>query len=192
MPENLNYSLRLSSELRFERNNKKPYYYREGFLPIQHAIARAFIAKKCVSEHCDDLPDVQMHQYPDIIDKFDVDWLGSLLGICLLLIFSVFIANTVNHIVTEKERQIQDVLQVIGVSSSLYWASWCARTMIYLIVSNTIVAAFLKVYHYLTLRIILWVDKHSSILDKPICEFLCAMDFSLRFPHLNNDLLLHA
>lgn len=115
-------------------------------MPIQHAIARAFIKQKLTNElKNDDLPEVLMHQYPDIVNELDSNWLGNLIGVCLLLAFSVFIMNTVHHIVMEKERQLKDVLQIIGVSRGLYWLSWCARIMVYLVASTTIVAGVLKV-----------------------------------------------
>ena len=138
--------MRLRSEIQYEFDDKKPYYYREGFLPIQHAIARAFIKQKRANVlYDDDLPEVLMRQYPDIINELDSNWLGNLLGVGLLLAFSVFIMNTVHHIVMEKERHLKDVLQIIGVSRGLYWLSWCTRTMVYLVASTTIVAGVLKV-----------------------------------------------
>lgn len=86
-----------------------------------------------------------MQKYPNIINSYDVVWLGNLLGLCMLLAFSIFVINTVGYIVMEKERQLKEVLQIIGISNCMYWGSWFVRTIIYLIISSTLMVAAMKV-----------------------------------------------
>lgn len=121
------------------------YYFCEGFLHIQDAIARSYINQKCTTGEMV-LPEVQMHQFPTILNKYDVDWLGNLVGILMLVAFSVLIMNIVTNIVAEKERQIKNMLQIIGVSNYLYWGSWCVFTMVYLVTLITVMVAMMKVF----------------------------------------------
>lgn len=191
LPKNLEYDLRLRSEIQYGSDDKKPYYYREGFLPIQHAIARAFIKQKRANELYDeDLPEVLMRQYPDIINELDSNWLGNLLGVCLLLAFSVFILNTVHHIVMEKERHLKDVLHIIGVSRGLYWLSWCARTMVYLVASTTIAAGVLKVVFQFIILQHIFVSQNIFV-DKSVRELHVAVGFPISVRDFNDNILLH-
>lgn len=137
-----------------------------------------------------------MHRFPDLVNAMDVEWLGNLLGVCMFLAFAVFIINTVSHIVMEKERKLNEVLKIVGVSSYLYWGSWGARTTIYLILSTSLVVGMMKVNFD-------FVEKSSKnsnettfhqyfISDKSLCKCSLNMGVLFRLHNFNDDVLLCA
>lgn len=126
-----------------------PIYGAEGFLPIQNAIARTFIQFKCNGTiQCDGIaPNIEMQRYP--YPPFTVDLLLDALEIALplfiMLAYAYSIISTVRLIGMEKERQLKEVMKIMGMPVWLHWTSWFFRSIIFLLISNLLMVALFKV-----------------------------------------------
>lgn len=125
-----------------------PFYYQDGFLAVQDAIARAYTEMKC-GENCDNkkMPEIQMQRYPYPPHIFDVllQGLETLVSFFILLTYIYPTINTVRFIAIEKERQLKEAMKIMGLPSWLHWTSWFVRTMIFMMVSISLIVALLKV-----------------------------------------------
>ncbi|XP_055298016.1 phospholipid-transporting ATPase ABCA3-like isoform X5 [Sitodiplosis mosellana] len=126
-----------------------PFYYQEGFLPVQDAIARSFKKLKCSDATCENttLPKIRMQRYPYPPYIFDVllQGLETIVSFFILLSFIYPTINTVRFIAIEKERQLKEAMKIMGLPSWLHWTSWFVRTMVFMVVSISFIVALLKV-----------------------------------------------
>lgn len=134
------------------------WYFREGFVPLQDAIARAFTDIKCnASSSCDrtELPEILMQRYPYPPYTFDVllQGLETIVSFFILLSFIYPTINTVRFIAIEKERQLKEAMKIMGLPNWLHWLSWFIRTMLFMMISITCIVALLKVRIFLKIFI---------------------------------------
>lgn len=128
-----------------------PFYFQEGFLAVQDAIARSFTQLKCIEEKekCENgtLPAIKMQRYPYPPYIYDVllQGLESIVSFFILLSFIYPTINTVRFIAIEKERQLKEAMKIMGLSNWLHWTSWFLRTMMLMIVTITFIVTLLKV-----------------------------------------------
>lgn len=120
-----------------------PWYNREGFLPIQNAIARAFVKVKKGEE----LPEIRMQRfpYPAYVHDILLQGLESLVSLMILSSFLYPCINTVRFIAIEKEKQLKESMKIMGLPNWLHWTGWFVRTMIYMVVSISLMVMLLKV-----------------------------------------------
>lgn len=168
MPKHLSYSLRFPNNLRAgggtwqtnqlyfplseipraEEDNEgaSPHYYREGFVPIQNAIARAFVKLKSANRLP---PTVHLQRFPipSRTNTFQEVFrsVAKYVVFLILLAFASICVNTVRAIVMEKEKQLSETMKIMGLSSSLQWASWFLRTMTSLCISISLMVIMLSV-----------------------------------------------
>lgn len=127
-----------------------PFYYQDGFLAIQNAIARSFSELSCRQQkQCENgtLPDIKMQRYPypaHILDLL-LQGLETIVSFFILLSFIYPCINTVRFIAIEKERQLKETMKIMGLPSWLHWTSWFVRTMIVNILSIALIVILLKV-----------------------------------------------
>lgn len=179
LPERLNYSLRFPSESRTPTINNpfifnwltnfiyprfsaggprsdnetyggRPFYFEEGFLPIQDAIARSFTELKCIDlAGCQNgtLRHIKMQRfpYPPYVLDILLQGLQTLVSFFILLSFVYPCINFVRFIAVEKERQLKESMKIMGLASWLHWTTWFLCIMILMTVSISIMVAFLKV-----------------------------------------------
>lgn len=180
LPKELSYTLRFPSESRIEftsfsnwqtdllfeqfagggpRGNDvnnpdegdAPFYFADGFLSIQDAIARSFIEIKCIESGCKNngspIPNVRMQRYPypPYIKDVLLQGLDNVLAIFIMLSFVYTIISTVRFIAVEKEKQLKEVMKIMGMPVWLHWISWSIRTMIFMIISISCMVGLLKV-----------------------------------------------
>lgn len=127
-----------------------PFYYSDGFLPIQNAIAWSYTVWRCNETNtCDDHspPSIQMQRYPypPYLNDILFDGLEDAIGLFLMLSFVYPIISTVRFIAVEKEKQLKEVMKIMGMPVWLHWTSWFVRTMLFMIVSITIMIGLMKV-----------------------------------------------
>lgn len=128
-----------------------PFYFQEGFLPIQDAVTRSFTQLKC-KDKCENstLPKILMQRYPYPPYIFDVllQGLETIVSFFILLSFIYPTINTVRFIAIEKERQLKEAMKIMGLPSWLHWTSWFVRTMTFMVVSISFIVALLKVKRF--------------------------------------------
>lgn len=131
-----------------------PFYFQEGFIPIQDAIARSYTKQKCAElDNCENaiMPDIQLQRYPFPPYILDVllQGLETIVSFFILLSFIYPTINTVRFIAIEKERQLKEAMKIMGLPNWLHWTSWFVRTMAFMIVSISFIVALLKVSFFL-------------------------------------------
>lgn len=127
-----------------------PFYFQDGFLPIQDAIARSFTEMSCKQQsNCENgtLPDIKMQRYPYPPHILDVllQGLETIVSFFILLSYIYPCINTVRFIAIEKERQLKETMKIMGLPSWLHWTTWFVRTMIVMILSIILIVILLKV-----------------------------------------------
>ncbi|XP_055306584.1 phospholipid-transporting ATPase ABCA3-like [Sitodiplosis mosellana] len=156
LPNELIYSLRVPHFPR-DSGNDIQFYLKQGFLSVQDAIARSFIQLKHKSETV--FPNISMSRYPDRVDIVLLDnanLLGNVLAILTLFSLVFLTINTVIYINAEKEKQLKEVMKIMGLQSWLHWTSWFVRTMFFMLINITMIAAILKISLYADFTV-LWV-----------------------------------
>ncbi|KAG4068832.1 hypothetical protein HA402_004980 [Bradysia odoriphaga] len=173
LPKDLSYSLHFPSELRttefsspsynWETNKifpnedfnsprnldyadgGPPSYYKEGFLAIQDAVARAIVSENTNSKT--QMPDVLIKRFPYLWYLSNSYWnfLQIILPLCVLFSFIYSFLNAVRFIAMEKEKQLKEAMKIMGLQSSLYWLSWFLRSMTMLIITVFFIIILIKV-----------------------------------------------
>lgn len=100
---------------------------------------------------------VQRFPYPPFRSDFLLEYLESLVALTVLLSFIYPCINTVRAIATEKERQLKEAMQIMGMPSWLHWIGWFVRSMLYMMVSSSLMVMMLKVR---------WTDQPVAVLTE--------------------------
>lgn len=114
-----------------------PPYYSSCFLAIQNEIDRAFIEMLSRSTT---IPSIKMQPFPypsfveDLFLPFAVQAFPTLLIICMML----SIKNIIKNIAIERETLLKESMKMMGLTSSMHWASWFTKSFILLLIPFTI------------------------------------------------------
>lgn len=124
-----------------------PYYFSDGFLPIQEAIGKTFMKMTCTDDNCKFIPKIQLHRYPypPYVHDILLDAMERAVALFIILSFVYPIICTVRFIAVEKEMQLKEVMKIMGMPVWLHWTSWFVRTMLFMIVSISFIVGLLKV-----------------------------------------------
>lgn len=127
-----------------------PFYFYEGFLAVQDAMARIYTQMKCNSlSNCSSgpFPSVRLQQFPYPPHRRDLllEALRTIVSLFILLSFIYPVINTVRLIAFEKERQLKETMKILGLPSWLHWTAWFTRTIILTLPIAIIMVILLKV-----------------------------------------------
>ncbi|XP_060661353.1 phospholipid-transporting ATPase ABCA3 isoform X1 [Drosophila nasuta] len=170
MPDQLQFSLRFPFELRtvsvfqnlwytgrlFDTYTKggprepeintggNPSYINEEFLPVQHALSKTFIQLK---SKVDDLPDIQMQRYPfpSYVDDQFLQHVGEMMAMLIMFSFIYPSLCIARYITMEKEKQLKEVMKIMGLSNWLHWTAWFVKNFIMLTISAILIVILLKI-----------------------------------------------
>lgn len=147
LPNKLIYRLRVP--LIQHQHDDSPFYWKQGFLQVQNAIAKSFIQLKDTSGII--LPEILMNQFPSIQQRHFNDFERFAIIVSILILLAIFFPtiNTVRYINIEKEKQLKEVMKLMGLPSWLHWSSWFVRTMVFMLITVTMIAAILQVIGFL-------------------------------------------
>lgn len=97
-----------------------PSYYKEGFLAIQNAVARAYLN---ASNSTNQMPDIAVNRFPFPQFTYNVHWtiLQMIVPLFVLFGFNYSFSNAVRFIAIEKERQLKEAMKIMGLPSWLHW-----------------------------------------------------------------------
>nr|XP_044248856.1 LOW QUALITY PROTEIN: phospholipid-transporting ATPase ABCA1-like [Drosophila takahashii] len=129
--------------IRGQQNHDYPGYLKEGFLALKQELSLAYIRQKSGRSK---LPNVTIQHYPYPAYKEDSFhfYLATLLP--LLIILSFFAPSLYrNFIAAEKEKQLKEVMKIMGLRNWLHWAAWFVKSIIQLTFSAILIATALKV-----------------------------------------------
>lgn len=126
-----------------ENDGGLPWYNREGFLPIQHAIARNFIKMKGENQ----IPKIKMQRFPYPAHNGDIllDQLKAIAPMFIVLSFILPTISTVRYITIEKETHLTEVMKIMGLPNWLHLTGWFIKTIIHMLIINTLMVIVLKV-----------------------------------------------
>lgn len=121
-----------------------PSYLKEGFLPIQNAIARAFIDIHKRPEN-ETIPEIRMQRFPT--PSHTSNDFAHQLWVPLLFLISLnyTFLNIVRLMSVEKEGQLNEALKSMGVANWMHLLSWFMRTMLILLVTMVVITVILTV-----------------------------------------------
>ncbi|XP_032594289.1 phospholipid-transporting ATPase ABCA3 isoform X2 [Drosophila grimshawi] len=119
-------------------------YLREGFLPVQNAISMAYIRQK---SNMDVIPEVVMQRYPYPAFTFDplLQGLSSLMSLIILLSFIYPCTYITKYVTSEKEKQLKEVMKIMGMDNWLHWSAWFVKSFIMLTISAILIAILMKI-----------------------------------------------
>lgn len=97
-----------------------PGYYREGFIPVQAAISRAY-TEKMKGDAEGDIPDVFLHRFPYPPYLFDPLLMGleAFIPLIIMISFLYTAINIVKYITVEKEKQLKEAMKIMGLNNWL-------------------------------------------------------------------------
>lgn len=135
-----------------------PNYKRTGFLWLQYEVDKAIITQKSGKNNFfDDIViKIKKMPYPPYLKDPLLGAIQQNLPLFLMLGFILYVIQTTKNIVYEKERKLKESMKMMGLSPVVYWMSWFAISLIYLVI-----ACFI-----FTLLLSIKVGVHGSVLGK--------------------------
>uniref|UniRef100_A0A4X2LRN6 ABC-2 type transporter transmembrane domain-containing protein n=1 Tax=Vombatus ursinus TaxID=29139 RepID=A0A4X2LRN6_VOMUR len=133
-----------------------PGYVSEGFLAIQHALDKAIIQYHGKDNWLIDHVAVNVKRFPFphfVSDNF-LEFLGQVLPLIILLIYSLNVLMIIRVIVQEKEKQLKEYLQMMGLSSWLLRASYFITFVCSFLITISLMTMFffIKIFNQPILR----------------------------------------
>ncbi|KMZ10903.1 phospholipid-transporting ATPase ABCA3 isoform X1 [Drosophila simulans] len=121
-----------------------PGYLREGFLPLQHSLSMAYLRQRSGKQ---DLPNVVMKRYPFPAYIFDplLEGMSSIMSLIILLSFIYPCTYITKYITAEKEKQLKEVMKIMGLNNWLHWTAWFVKSFIMLTISAILIAILVKI-----------------------------------------------
>lgn len=122
----------------------------KSFLPIQNAIARAFVDILSGDSIDKKMPQIEMQKFPTPsrdVHPFMHNKIHFIVAIAFFFGFCFAFQNTVRFISVEKEKQLKETMKIMGLANWMHYLSWFVRTIIMLMIPMTAVAALLTVCH---------------------------------------------
>lgn len=136
-----------------------PFYMEDAFLAVQDRMNYFFVKVICEIEGCEEdadnlfMPQVYLQRFPYPSYTHDVlqDALEIWIGLFIMLSFIYTMTNVIEFIAVEQEKQLKDVMTIMGMPFSLHFFCWFCHTMILMIISITLIIALLKANTQLTM-----------------------------------------
>ncbi|BFG01721.1 ATP-binding cassette sub-family A member 3 [Drosophila madeirensis] len=123
-------------------------YLREGFLPLQHVLSMSYLRQKAeeLAQNVT-LPEVVMQRYPFPAYIFDplLEGMSSIMSLIILLSFIYPCTYITKYITAEKEKQLKEVMKIMGLSNWLHWTAWFVKSFIMLTISAILIAILVKI-----------------------------------------------
>lgn len=137
-----------------------PFYYDDAFLAIQDRISNFFIRTSCEYAECefsDAMPEIRIQRfpYPPYVDDALLPGLEMVVGLFIMLSFVYPMIVTVQFIAVEKEKQLKDVMTIMGMPVWLHSTCWFCNTMMFLLISISCITVMLKVMHNIWLIVVI-------------------------------------
>ncbi|XP_060519226.1 phospholipid-transporting ATPase ABCA3 isoform X2 [Cylas formicarius] len=163
-----------------------PYYYREGFLGLQHITSLLIILERLNVSLTDFselaaalppyLPLITMRRFPHAswYDDMLLTALESFVGMIIMLSFVYTCINTVKTITQEKEKQLKEAMKIMGLPGWLHWTAWFAKSLCYLLISIVLMVILLKVKWYSNTDSTVFTFANPSLMFIFLFFYICA------------------
>ncbi|XP_037937487.1 ATP-binding cassette sub-family A member 3-like [Teleopsis dalmanni] len=119
-------------------------YVREGFLPLQNALSIAFLK---LSSGTKELPEIllQRYPYPEYISDPLLQGISLTIPMLIMLSFLYAATNIAKNVTMEKEKQLKEVMKIMGLDNWLHWTAWFVKAFVFLLISIIIMTIFFKI-----------------------------------------------
>ncbi|XP_053951058.1 phospholipid-transporting ATPase ABCA3 [Anastrepha ludens] len=119
-------------------------YLREAFLPVQQALSMAYLK---LAGNQENLPYVEMQRYPypEYISDPLIEALETILSLIVVLSFIYPCTSITKSITVEKEKQLKEVMKIMGLDNWLHWTAWFVKSFIMLGISSALIIILVKI-----------------------------------------------
>lgn len=124
-----------------------PGYMSQGFLGVQHAVAKSFmefLANKSFQALNMNL-EMCRYPYPPYLDDKFILSLQSFFPMIICFSFIYPAVNMIKNIVLEKEKKLKEAMKMMGLSRWLHWTAWFFKYFLFLVISCCIITILLCV-----------------------------------------------
>ncbi|GAB1295814.1 ATP-binding cassette sub-family A member 13 [Apodemus speciosus] len=120
------------------------FKYNYIFVPLQDMIERAIIVVQTGQESLEPTIQAQAAPYPCHTSDLFLNNVGFFFPLIMMLTWMVSVASMVRKLVYEREIQIEEYMQMMGLHPAIHFLSWFLENMATLALSSAALAAILK------------------------------------------------
>ncbi|KAM6243789.1 ATP-binding cassette sub-family A member 2 isoform 3-T3 [Porphyrio hochstetteri] len=120
------------------------FYFLYGFVWIQDMMERALINTFVGHDVVEPGNYVQMFPYPCYTRDDFLFVIEHMMPLCMVISWVYSVAMMIQHIVTEKEHRLKEVMKMMGLNNAVHWVAWFITGFIQLSISVTALTAILK------------------------------------------------
>ncbi|NXX10994.1 ABCA2 protein, partial [Podargus strigoides] len=120
------------------------FYFLYGFVWIQDMIERALINTFVGHDVVEPGNYVQMFPYPCYTRDDFLFVIEHMMPLCMVISWVYSVAMMIQHIVTEKEHRLKEVMKMMGLNNAVHWVAWFITGFVQLSISVTALTAILK------------------------------------------------
>ncbi|KAF1416231.1 ATP-binding cassette sub-family A member 2, partial [Spheniscus humboldti] len=120
------------------------FYFLYGFVWIQDMMERALINMFVGHDVVEPGNYVQMFPYPCYTRDDFLFVIEHMMPLCMVISWVYSVAMMIQHIVTEKEHRLKEVMKMMGLNNAVHWVAWFITGFVQLSISVTALTAILK------------------------------------------------
>uniref|UniRef100_A0A8C6JP26 ATP-binding cassette sub-family A member 2 n=1 Tax=Melopsittacus undulatus TaxID=13146 RepID=A0A8C6JP26_MELUD len=120
------------------------FYFLYGFVWIQDMMERALINTFVGHDVVEPGNYVQMFPYPCYTRDDFLFVIEHMMPLCMVISWVYSVAMMIQHIVTEKEHRLKEVMKMMGLNNAVHWVAWFITGFVQLSISVTALTAILK------------------------------------------------
>lgn len=122
-----------------------------------------------------DIPKVQLQRfpYPPYIDDPLLIALSNFISIVIMLSFVYTCINTVKVITNEKEKQVKEVMKIMGLPNWLHWSAWFVKTFMFVLVSVILIVILLKVQWLPGSNVSVFTKSNGTVIFVFLSIYMC-------------------
>ncbi|EFA12134.2 ATP-binding cassette sub-family A member 3-like Protein [Tribolium castaneum] len=161
-----------------------PSYHLEGFLALQILITYFLLLTQnevyslLQRETALNIqnPVILLQRFPHAAWREDplLPALISFIGILIMLSFVYTCINTVKVITVEKEKQLKEVMKIMGLSNWIHWTAWFTKCFLFLLISISFMTALLTISWYPQTTFCIFTYSNPIILFLFLLFYVCA------------------
>ncbi|XP_029685458.1 ATP-binding cassette sub-family A member 2-like isoform X3 [Takifugu rubripes] len=125
-------------------NSGGKFYFLYGFVWIQDMIERAIINTFVGHDVVEPGNYVQMFPYPCYTRDDFLFVIEHMMPLCMVISWVYSVAMMIQHIVSEKEQRLKEVMKMMGLNNAVHWVAWFITGFVQLSISVTALTAILK------------------------------------------------
>ncbi|CAK1547174.1 unnamed protein product [Leptosia nina] len=122
-----------------------PGYVNEMFIALQNSISMELISRLTNTDLNNFDVHIQRYPHPAFIEDLAVDALNFIFPMFVMISFSYTAVNIVRAITLEKEKQLKEIMKIMGLPTWLHWTAWFVKQFIFMLVISSFLVVLLKI-----------------------------------------------